>query len=372
MFAASLLVLALQDPHVPEIPDDPEFRSQIQLVGGPQAPVTVDPKSVHTAAQLDADATLRGLLEPAEMVVGVRVGGEARAWPIDLIARTEVLNDTVAGVPVVLTWCVMCQTAIVYRRTVKGSDGETDGERVLTIGNARATFQHNLVAYDSETSSFWQQATGDALYGPLKGNALAPVPSILCTWSAWKRSHPDATVVADDGPSNRQRSKFRLFQEFGSEYAGLVLRVGTTRRFYPVEILAEKRLVEDTLQDMKLFVVFDREQRLAAAWRRPNEHELQLQVLEVGDAKVLAIVEQDGPGKWDAATGLPLHASAAKDPPTADPAAKDGDPKSNAASAPLEPMLMTPMSWGRYARLFPEASRFGPPHRVPGERGGKR
>ncbi|MDP9458067.1 MAG: DUF3179 domain-containing protein, partial [Actinomycetota bacterium] len=96
-------------------------------------------------------------LEPEEPVILLQVGDEARAYPIQVITWHEIVNDRVNGTPVVVTFCPLCNTAIAYQSTLDG--------RELTFGTTGRLRFSNLIMYDRQTESWWQQATGDAIAG---------------------------------------------------------------------------------------------------------------------------------------------------------------------------------------------------------------
>jgi hypothetical protein len=129
-------------------------------------------------------------LTDSELVIGVVVGAEARAYPVNLMwgPESEALNDTLGGVPVVATWCPIAHSAVVYERKLRGRALE-----VGTLGLERGVFQ----LYDRQTRSQWSQVTGVASRGPQKGSALRKRESILTTWATWRRLHPDTTVYFD-------------------------------------------------------------------------------------------------------------------------------------------------------------------------------
>jgi hypothetical protein len=105
-------------------------------------------------------------LKPNEPVIFFQVGNDARAYPIQILIWHEIVNDTVGGVPVAITFCPLCNTAIAFERTVNG--------RVLDFGTTGRLRYSNLVMYDRQTESWWQQAIGQAIVGQLTGTKLVP------------------------------------------------------------------------------------------------------------------------------------------------------------------------------------------------------
>jgi hypothetical protein len=132
----------------------------------------------------------KAALLDSDLVIGVAIGKEARAYPLNPMwgPVNEVLNDTLAGVPVSVTWCPVAHTAVVYdprfegRRLELGAVGLQNGVSIL---------------YDRETGSWWSQVVGKALRGPMEGRELRRWPSTLTTWGRWRRLHPGTTVNAE-------------------------------------------------------------------------------------------------------------------------------------------------------------------------------
>lgn len=129
-------------------------------------------------------------LVDADLVIGVVVDGQSRAYPVNLMwePQNEALNDVLAGVPVAATWCPIAHSAVVFERTVRG--------RVLDLG-ALGLERGVFKLYDRQTRSMWSQISGNASRGPLRGRALRKRESTLTTWGKWRRLHPETTVYFD-------------------------------------------------------------------------------------------------------------------------------------------------------------------------------
>jgi Protein of unknown function (DUF3179) len=131
-----------------------------------------------------------GWLEPQEPVIAFGIGDDWRAYPIQILVWHEIVNDTVGEVPVTITFCPLCHTAIAFDRRV--------GERVLDFGTTGNLRHSDLVMYDRQTESWWQQATGRAIVGELAGTQLEFLPSQLIGWEAFRAAHPDGQVLSRD------------------------------------------------------------------------------------------------------------------------------------------------------------------------------
>ena len=150
-----------------------------------------------TVAQADAAKFGYGrFLVPDDRVVGLRLGGAARAYPLRVLVWHEVVNDTLGGVPVAVTYDPLCDSAVAFRREVRG-------ER-LTFGVSGLLFDSNLLMYDRRAGggpeSLWSQLQFRAVAGPAAAarTALEVLPISVETWSDWSREHPDTTVPAPD------------------------------------------------------------------------------------------------------------------------------------------------------------------------------
>lgn len=131
-----------------------------------------------------------------ELVVGVDIEGDARAYPLAILNWHEVVNDVFEphsdddaefGGSLLVTYCPLCGSGVVVDRTVAGA--------VRTFGVSGLLWQSGLVLYDVESESLWNQLSATAIRGPLTGTALTRLPSTIATWGEWRREHPDTTVL---------------------------------------------------------------------------------------------------------------------------------------------------------------------------------
>jgi hypothetical protein len=127
-------------------------------------------------------------LEPPEPVILLRIADDAKAYPIQIVMWHEVVNDTAGGRPVAVTFCPLCNTAIAFERTVDG--------RELTFGTTGRLRFSNLIMYDRQTESWWQQATGEAIAGELTGTRLRSLPAAIVSWRAFRSAHPEGEVLS--------------------------------------------------------------------------------------------------------------------------------------------------------------------------------
>jgi len=137
---------------------------------------------------------------PADEVVAVDLGGELKAYPIRYLNYHEVVNDTVGGTPVAVTWCPLCGSTVVYdRRPSEGDLGNHGDPGTLEFGVSGKLADDDLVMYDRETESEWKQSLGEAIAGPLEGASLRVLPAMTSSWRTFSGANPDAKVLDEPG-----------------------------------------------------------------------------------------------------------------------------------------------------------------------------
>ncbi|MGF1650579.1 MAG: DUF3179 domain-containing protein [Hyphomicrobiaceae bacterium] len=134
-------------------------------------------------------------LADVEAVVSLEIAGDARAYPVRILIWHEIVNDIVAGRPVAITYCPLCNSALVFDRTL-------DAE-VLDFGTTGKLRNSDLVMYDRQTESWWQQFTGEAIVGAMLGRELAMIPARLEAYADFKARHPDGRVLVPNDPLSR-------------------------------------------------------------------------------------------------------------------------------------------------------------------------
>lgn len=153
--------------------------------GGPGRdgiPALTDPAFVAVA-----DKTGLSAREP--VVVLALDGTQARAYPLRYLTWHEIANDTVAGVPVAVTFCPLCNSAPVFERRI--------GDQVLSFGVTGKLRHSDMVMYDRETESWWQQALGQGIVGAFAGADLVQMPSWVESWGEYAAGYPDGLVMAE-------------------------------------------------------------------------------------------------------------------------------------------------------------------------------
>ncbi|WP_299861460.1 DUF3179 domain-containing protein [uncultured Hoeflea sp.] len=136
-----------------------------------------------------------GGLDDKEPVMTVVIKDKARAYPLRVMTWHEIVNDRLGGRAIAVTYCPLCNAAIVFDRTVEGSE--------TTFGTTGKLRNSDLVMYDRETDSWWQQFTGEAIAGARTGVALKVIPSRLEAWATFRDRHPDGEVLTPNNPGLR-------------------------------------------------------------------------------------------------------------------------------------------------------------------------
>jgi hypothetical protein len=167
-----------EDPAFPPPVIDPE-----QIISGGPPPDGIPPlDSPEFLPVSDVD-----WLQDQEPVVVLEIDGDARAYPVQILMWHEIVNDTVGGVPVSVTYCPLCNSAVSYRRVINGVE--------TTFGTSGRLFASALVMYDRATESLWTHFDGRGVVGMLAGYRLEHVPSPLISWAEFRESFPDGVVL---------------------------------------------------------------------------------------------------------------------------------------------------------------------------------
>jgi hypothetical protein len=136
-------------------------------------------------------------LEDSELVLGLNINGDIRAYPLQILVWHEIVNDEVGGVPVAVTYCPLCFTNQVFNRTID------DVQEVVEFGTSGKLYNSNLVMYDRTSKSLWSQALAEGIVGKHAGTKLERVPFDIAYWKEWKQLYPDSKVLSRDTGSNR-------------------------------------------------------------------------------------------------------------------------------------------------------------------------
>ncbi|MGH2538267.1 MAG: DUF3179 domain-containing protein, partial [Candidatus Promineifilaceae bacterium] len=125
-----------------------------------------------------------------EPVIALAVSGEARAYPLQVLIWHEIVNDTVGGVPVLVTFCPLCNSAVVFDRRLDGA--------VYAFGTSGLLRHSDLIMYDRSSESLWQQFTGEAIAGEQAGRRLDFLPAALVNFDNFRAAYPEGAVLSQE------------------------------------------------------------------------------------------------------------------------------------------------------------------------------
>ena len=273
-----------------EWPDTDFSRSSAEswaeiISGGPPRdgiPALSDPQMVPVAAKAG--------LSDREAVIAVEIDGAVpRAYPIRYLTWHEIVNDVVGGVPVAVTFCPLCNSALTFDRRAGGG--------VLEFGVTGKLRHSDMIMYDRQTESWWQQAIGLAIVGDLTGTSLTQVPSWMEDWAGFRARNPDGLVMAEpDWPRAYGRNPYAGYdlsrQPFlyggappphGIAPLARVVRVG--ERAWPLQRLAKAGEI--------------REAGVTLAWRAGQASALEAETIgggrDIGSVRVRDVQGRDLP-----------------------------------------------------------------------------
>jgi len=130
-----------------------------------------------------------------EPVITLEIGGEARAYPLRVMIWHEIVNDRFGDIPVTVTFCPLCNSSIVFDRRVKG--------KILDFGTTGMLRNSDLVMYDRQTQSWWQQFTGEAIVGTMLKTRLSMIPSRIESFENFKKRFPQGKILVPNNSSMR-------------------------------------------------------------------------------------------------------------------------------------------------------------------------
>ena len=123
-----------------------------------------------------------------DFVIGYISEDKAFAYPVKMLNSHELVNDKIDGISLLISYCPLCGSGIVYDRRLNGRD--------LVFGNTSALYQNDLVMFDHQTGSYWFQVSGEAIVGKFTGARLKLLPSVTISWGQWKKLYPNTRVLS--------------------------------------------------------------------------------------------------------------------------------------------------------------------------------
>ncbi|MEO0798785.1 MAG: DUF3179 domain-containing protein [Pseudomonadota bacterium] len=223
-------------------------------------------------------------LNSDDLVFGIEINGDIRAYPLRIMDWHEMFNDVIGGVPVSLAYCTLCGSGILF-------EGRVDGRATpFAFGSSGLLYRSNKLMYDRETYSLWNQFTGRPVAGPLTGSGieLKTRPVAITTWADWKATNPTTKVLSKETGHNRDYSPNRAY---GSYFASpdlmfpadtsdarlkpkdyvFALRGAHVEKAWPLARFAETPVINDQAGVLNLTLVGDAKTRTVRAYRTKGQ-----------------------------------------------------------------------------------------------------
>ena len=279
----------------------PEFR---RFLNEAQAPIPhldevvfggVAPGDIPALDHPEAVPAAESALPDHAPVLGIAVGGEARAYPNRILDWHELANDTLGGQSFALTWCTLCGAAIAYdiTPTFVTAVAPIATPEPLTFDTSGLLFRSNKLMFDSATDSLWNQLTGEAFSGPMakRGARLTMLPVVHTTFGRWRAEHPDTTVVSSGTGHDRDYTEGaaygdyfastetmfptpRLGQQFAPKERIVVLQIDQRRQAISLDALEPEGVLHFELSGQRIALFrldLPTESRLPLPWREALE-----------------------------------------------------------------------------------------------------
>ncbi len=212
----------------------------------------------------------------SEPVISVNIGGKAKAYPLQILMYHEIINDQINKKFISVTFCPLCNTSIVFDRNIEG--------KILDFGTTGRLRKSDLIMYDRQTESWWQQFDGSGIIGNYTGHTLEELPSQIISFKSFKENYPNGKVLSKNTGFQRPYgnnpyqgydqidNKPFLLQDKADPRLPAMERVISVRnnnsqRIYPFSALKNSFVVNDVMGDLNL-VIFKAEDVLSVLDKR--------------------------------------------------------------------------------------------------------
>ena len=212
-------------------------------------------------------------LQPTDPVLGIARNGIAKAYPISILNRHEIVNDQFNGEEIVITFCPLCGSGMAYSARINGN--------THTFGVSGLLYNSDVLLYDRQTESLWSQLMAQAVSGPMKGTRLNSLPLSHTTWQDWTTRHPETLALSPDTGHHRDYSR-NPYEDYAHSSSVWFPVSHTSKRYHPkervmgieinghfkaypfVELGKTSGAFNDTIAGEDLRIVFNREHRSAS------------------------------------------------------------------------------------------------------------
>jgi len=227
-----------------------------------------------------------------DLVFGVEINGDVRAYPLRIMGWHEMFNDVIGGVPVALAYCTLCGAGILFETQVEGQ-GEP-----LVFGSSGLLYRSNKLMFDRQTNTIWNQFTGEPVIGPLvnSGVSLKIRPVSITTWDAWKAAHPKSKVLSIDTGYSRDYGSGVVYRDYFASpdlmFPAIVgdetilkrkdyifgIREAGAAKAWPIVVFQNKRIINDRVGLSDVVLIGDAASRTVRAYQRKTN-----EVFEYGE-----------------------------------------------------------------------------------------
>lgn len=226
-------------------------------------------------------ASAADYLKDDDLVFGVAINGDVRAYPLRIMGWHEMFNEVIGGVPVALAYCTLCGSGILFETQLSGR------RKPLVFGSSGFLYRSNKLMFDRETHSLWNQYTGKPVVGPLvdSGIELQQRPVVITEWGSWKGSHPKTKVLSLKTGHRRNYGSGVVYQDYFAsselmfpalvdqsqhrqkDYVFAIRQFGAARA-WPLDAFDRKPLINDAIAGRALVLIGDPSKRAVRAYER--------------------------------------------------------------------------------------------------------
>ncbi len=245
--------------------------------GGPPKdgiPAILKPKFVS------AKKAGREFLKESDRVLGIEMRGMTKAYPIKILNWHEIVNDKIFGKNIIVTFCPLCGTGMVFDGSVRGHE--------MSFGVSGLLYQSDMLLYDHKTESLWSQIRSEAIAGPMTGAKLKLISSTHTTWKQWRKLHPKTLVLSnqtgfrrnyDRDPYKGYNKRPDLMFPVGKQNRAyhpkervIGIEVNGRYKAYPfIELAKVNSSVNDVVNGQQLRIEFDSQSQTAMIYDKKGE-----------------------------------------------------------------------------------------------------
>ena len=216
-----------------------------------------------------------------DLVFGVAINGDLRAYPLRIMGWHEMFNDVIGGVPVALAYCTLCGAGILYDTKVAGRT------KPLVFGSSGFLYRSNKLMFDRATQSLWNQFTGKPVVGKLanSGITLSQRPVVIDTWENWRAANPGTTILSLNTGHRRNYGSGVVYNDYFAspdlmfpalanqdlqrqkDYVFGIQQFGAAKA-WPIKAFARRPVINDAVGDVAVVVIGDADTRSARAYER--------------------------------------------------------------------------------------------------------